>query len=131
MTATRYDRAPGDASGPAQAEAAPLQGVLLYTTGLVLAVILTATSFWAANTSALWAPGVPIGLIVLAIAQMGVHLVFFLHITTAADKANNVLALAFGVLLVFLVMVGSLWIRANLHSNLMPTPELMDLHLQH
>src|SRR5262249_23278594 len=55
-------------------------GVLVYTTGLALAVILTATSFWVTNTSTLWAPGVGLGLAVLAIAQMGVHLVFFLHI---------------------------------------------------
>ena len=66
-------------------------------------MILTATSFWAANTSLLWAPGVPLGLAVLAIAQMGVHLVFFLHITTGSDNTNNVLALAFGMLIVTLV----------------------------
>jgi cytochrome o ubiquinol oxidase operon protein cyoD len=130
MTATRYDRAPGDASGPAHIqEAAP--GVLIYTTGLVLAVILTATSFWAANTSLLWAPGVPLGLAVLAIAQMGVHLVFFLHITTGPDNTNNVLALAFGVLIVTLVVAGSLWIMTNLNQNMMLPAELMDLHMQH
>ncbi len=131
MTATRYDRAPGDASGPAHIQAVALAGVLIYTTGLVLAVILTVTSFWAANTSLLWAPGVPLGLAVLAIAQMGVHLVFFLHITTGPDNANNVLALAFGVLIVTLVIVGSLWIMTNLYQNMMLPAELMDLHMQH
>ena len=131
MTATRYDRAPGDASGPAPTEAAEFPPVLVFTTGLVLAVILTATSFWAANTSALWAPGVPLGLAVLAITQMGVHLVFFLHITTAPDKTNNVLALAYGLFIVFLVMAGSLWIMANLDYNLMLPLELMDVHVQH
>ena len=130
MTATRYDRAPGDASGPAHIQAA-VPGVLIYTTGLVLAVILTATSFWAANTSLLWAPGVPLGLAVLAIAQMGIHLVFFLHITTGPDNANNVLALAFGVLIVTLVIVGSRWIMTNLYQNMALPAELMDLHMQH
>jgi cytochrome o ubiquinol oxidase subunit IV len=33
---------------------------------------------------------------------MGVHVVFFLHITTGPDNTNNVLALAFGVLIVSL-----------------------------
>ncbi len=131
MTATRYDRAPGDASGPAHTQAAALPSVLIYTIGLALAVILTATSFWAANTSLLWAPGVPLGLAVLAIAQMGIHLVFFLHITTGPDNANNVLALAFGVLIVTLVIVGSLWIMTNLYQNMALPPELMDLHMQH
>ena len=94
-------------------------------------MILTATSFWVANTSLLWAPGVAMGLVVLAIAQMGVHLVFFLHITTGSDNTNNVLALAFGLLIVFLVVVGSLWIMTNLNDNMMPMSELMNLQMQH
>jgi cytochrome o ubiquinol oxidase subunit IV len=93
-------------------------------------VVLTITSFWAANTSVLWTPGVPAGLAVLAIAQMGVHLVFFLHITTGADSTNNVLALAFGVLIVFLVLIGSLVIMASLNENMMAHTELLDLHMQ-
>jgi len=60
-----------------------------------VALILTATSFWVANTSLLWPGGVGLGLAVLAIAQMGIHLVFFLHISTGPDSTNNVLALAF------------------------------------
>jgi cytochrome o ubiquinol oxidase operon protein cyoD len=106
-------------------------GFIVYTIGLVLAVVLTATSFWVANTSLLWPPGVPLGLVVLAIAQMGVHLVFFLHITSGPDNTNNVLALAFGVLIVLLVVVGSLWIMFNLNDNMVPAPELMNLHMQH
>jgi cytochrome o ubiquinol oxidase operon protein cyoD len=132
MTDTHYDRAAGDASPFAQGQdrAAP-SGLLIYTVGLFLAVALTATSFWAANTSLLWAPGVPLGLAVLAIAQIGVHLVFFLHITTGRDNTNNVLALAFGMLIVILVIGGSLWIMTNLNANMMPPAELMNLHMQH
>ena len=115
---------------PVLAQEGP-SGALVYTTGLALAIILTATSFWAANTSLLWAPGIALGLVVLAIAQMGVHLVFFLHITTGPDNTNNVLALAFGILIVFLVVVGSLWIMTNLNDHMMPSPELMNLHMQH
>jgi cytochrome o ubiquinol oxidase operon protein cyoD len=126
MTDVRYDRAPGDAAAPSEPS-----GVLIYTTGLFLAVLLTATSFWVANTSLLWGPGVAIGLVVLAIAQMGVHLVFFLHITTGPDNTNNVLALAFGLLIVLLVIAGSLWIMASLNDNMMPPPELTNMHMRH
>jgi cytochrome o ubiquinol oxidase operon protein cyoD len=128
MTEFGLDRAPGDAATRVEFEGAP-PGLLVYTIGLFLAVILTATSFWVANTSLLWAPGVSIGLVVLAIAQMGVHLVFFLHITTGPDNTNNVLALAFGILIVLLVLAGSLWIMRDLDANMMLAPEL--LHLQH
>ena len=50
---------------------------------------------------------------------MGIHLVFFLHITTGPESTNNVLALAFGVLIVALVIIGSILIMANLNANMM------------
>ena len=131
MTDTRYDRAPGDRPILPGMEEEASSGLIIYTIGLVLAVVLTATSFWVANTSLLWPPGVPLGLVVLAIAQMGVHLVFFLHITSGPDNTNNVLALAFGVLIVIIVAAGSLWIMFNLNDNMVPPPELMNLHMQH
>jgi cytochrome o ubiquinol oxidase operon protein cyoD len=102
-----------------------------YVIGLALALILTGVSFWVASTSVLWGPGVATGLVVLAIAQMGVHLVFFLHITTGPDNTNNVLALAFGVLIVFLVMIGTIWIMAHMNANMAPDPALMNLQMQH
>jgi cytochrome o ubiquinol oxidase operon protein cyoD len=131
MSDTPYDRAPGDSSRSADARAGTRSDVGIYTLGLALAVILTGTSFWVANTSLLWPPGVALGLAVLAIAQMGVHLVFFLHITTGPDNTNNVLALAFGVFIVTIIVTGSLWIMANLNDNMMPPAELMNLHMQH
>jgi cytochrome o ubiquinol oxidase subunit IV len=102
-----------------------------YVIGLALALILTGISFWVASTSTLWGPGVAVGLVVLAIAQMGVHLVFFLHITSGPDNTNNVLALAFGVLIVFLVMVGTIWIMAHMDANMAPDPAIMNLQMQH
>ena len=67
------------------------EGVLGYLIGLGLAILLTAVSFFIAGTFLVWRPSVPIALVVLAIAQIGVHLVFFLHITTGPDNVNNVL----------------------------------------
>ena len=101
-----------------------------YVIGLALALVLTGISFWVASTSSLWGPGIAVGLVVLAIAQMGVHLVFFLHITSGPDNTNNVLALAFGVLIVFLVLIGTIWIMAHLAANMGPTPELTNLQMQ-
>ena len=101
-----------------------------YVIGLALALILTGISFWVASTSVLWGPGIATGLVVLAIAQMGVHLVFFLHITSGPDNTNNVLALAFGVLIVFLVMIGTIWIMYHLAANMGPMPEMMNLQMQ-
>ena len=117
------DVAPGDE----QVEGGVGLRVLGYLTGLGLAILLTATSFFVAGTDLVWEPSIPVALVVLAIAQMGAHLVFFLHITTGSDNTNNVLALAFGILIVILVMGGSLWIMANLNHNMMPMDQLMQM----
>src|SRR6478609_1124123 len=115
---------------PGEPHDSMLSETVAYVVGLALALILTGVSFWVASTSSLWGPGVAVGLVVLAIAQMGVHLVFFLHITSGPDNTNNVLALAFGVLIVFLVMIGTIWIMAHLAANMGPTPEMMNLTTQ-
>ena len=104
--------------------------VVAYVMGLGLALLLTGISFWVASTSVIWGPGVATGLVVLAIAQMGVHLVFFLHITSGPDNTNNVLALAFGVLIVFLVMIGTIWIMGHMNANMGVDPNMMNLQMQ-
>jgi len=100
----------------------PTASYLSYTVGLGLAILATIASFVVAQTDLLWAPGIPVGLLVLAIAQIGVHLVFFLHLGSGSESTNNVLALAFGVLVVFLLIGGSIWIIANLNANIMLMP---------
>jgi cytochrome o ubiquinol oxidase subunit IV len=114
------DRAPGS-----REERTLPQEVRGYLLGLGLAVVLTIASFWAVETHAIYRPGAAVALLVLAVAQMGIHLIFFLHITTAPDNANNILALAFGVLIVCLIVFGSIWVILQLNHNMMPLDELM------
>ncbi len=106
------------------------KGIRGYLIGLALALLLTAASFGVLRTHYVWAPAIPIALIVFAIAQMGVHLVFFLHITTGPDNTNNVMALAFGVLIVVLLIGGSLWIMAHLNRNMTQMNETMQMQMQ-
>jgi cytochrome o ubiquinol oxidase subunit IV len=102
-------------------------GARSYLIGLAYALALTGASFWAASTSLVYAPAVPVLLAVLAIAQMGVHLAFFLHISSAPDQANNFLALAFGVFITGLIIFGSMMIMANLNHNMMSMDELIKM----
>jgi cytochrome o ubiquinol oxidase operon protein cyoD len=94
------------------------QGIVGYLIGLALAGGLTAASFYLAGGQFLYGPAIPAALIALAVGQMGVHLVFFLHITTGPESTNNVLALAFGVLIVFLLIAGTLFIMTNLNHHM-------------
>ena len=118
------DNAPGDerldGSGVAH-------GVVGYLVGLALAAGLTAASFYAAGGHFLYGPGVPAALIALAVAQMGVHLVFFLHISTGPESTNNVLALAFGVLIVFLLLAGTIFIMNSLNHHMPPMDKIMSM----
>jgi len=93
-----------------------------YALGLALAVLLTTASFWMSHTGFIYGPALAVGLLVLAVAQIGIHLVFFLHLTTDPDNVNNVLALAFGILIVCLVVFGSIWVMVHLNQNMMPMP---------
>jgi len=114
--------------GPGFMEAADhsvREGIQGYVMGLALAALLTIASFYVLHTSLIWGPGIVVMLVVLAIAQIGVHLVFFMHLTTAPDNTNNVLALAFGVLIVMLIIVGSIWIMAHLNERMMPMSGMM------
>jgi cytochrome o ubiquinol oxidase subunit IV len=122
------DAAPGDLETGEHSVAASVQNYLI---GLALAAGLTVGSFWVASGNGLiYVPGVPMALAALAVAQMGVHLAFFLHITTGPDNTNNALALAFGGLIVGIVIAGSLWIMYHLNANMMVPSSMMDMRMQ-
>jgi cytochrome o ubiquinol oxidase operon protein cyoD len=115
----REDHAPGD-----DPEESAGHWVRNANMGLGFSIVLTVAAFVLAGSHLIYAPAIPVALLVLAIAQMGVHLVFFLHITTGPDNTNNVLALAFGILVVFLIVIGSIWIMDHLAGNMMPMEQM-------
>ena len=117
----RGDIAPGDERGTDEVG----RGLRGYLIGFVLAAGLTAVSFYITRSTLVWTPSIPIALSVLAVAQMGVHLVFFLHMTSGPDNVNNLMALAFGLLIVLLLVLGSLWIMGHLNHHMMPMDQLM------
>jgi cytochrome o ubiquinol oxidase operon protein cyoD len=119
------DRLPGepDEIGPGTLAAE----IRSYLIGLILSIALTVGAFWALGTHLIYGPGIMMAIVVLAVAQMGIHLVFFLHLTTAPDNLNNALALAFGVLIVGLIVFGSVWVMNHLDQNMLPMRQLMQL----
>jgi cytochrome o ubiquinol oxidase subunit IV len=98
-----------------------------YLGGLALAILLTLGSFGVAFTHVVWGPGLPVLLAVLAIAQMGVHLVFFMHVNATEEGENTVLALGFGIFIVGLVVFGSIVIMNNLSAVMPAMDELMKM----
>mgnify|MGYP001209422892 CR=1 FL=1 len=121
---TAHD-APAPATGeraapPPRGGASPVQvrGLL---TGFALSLILTALAFWLVMAEVFAQPGVTVTLILaLALVQIAVHMVFFLHLDTRSEGGWNLLALLFTAVLVLILLVGSLWVMYHLDHHLMP-----------
>ena len=103
----------GDASGHGT-----LKG---YVTGFVLALILTAIPFWLVMGD-VFADAQTTALVIMALAvvQIVVHMVYFLHMNTKSEGGWTMLALIFTVVLVVITLSGSLWVMYHLNHNMMP-----------
>ncbi len=113
--ASRDDERPG-------ASAELRTRLLKYMGGLLLSILLTGVSFWVSATGSVWPGGVPVLLAALAIAQMGVHLLMFLHVSSGPENTNNIMSLAFGVFVVALVIFGSMVIMNSLDARMNDMP---------
>jgi cytochrome o ubiquinol oxidase operon protein cyoD len=96
-----------------------------YLIGFGLAGAMTFAAFAMATHDWLTPASLVAALVVLAIAQMIVHLIFFLHITTAPAQKTNILALLLSLLIISLMVIGSLWIMAQLNTHMVPMDQLM------
>jgi cytochrome o ubiquinol oxidase operon protein cyoD len=98
-----------------------------YVAGYLAAALLTVAAFAAAQSSLLTPASVTAAITVLAIGQMLVHLIFFLHISTTPNQRTNILALMVTLLVILLIVAGSLWIMSHLRSNMMPMDRVMQM----
>ena len=101
-----------------------------YLTGFILSVILTAVPFWLVMAHVITDSRVAAGAVMgLALVQIVVHMVYFLHMNTKSEGGWTMLALIFTIVLVVIALSGSLWIMYHLNSNMMPTmPGMNDMN---
>lgn len=91
-----------------------------YLIGFGLSVVLTAIPFWLVM-SGVFAPQLTGGIIMaFAVAQIVVHMIFFLHMNTRSEGGWTILALIFTLILVVIALTGSLWVMYHLNTNMMP-----------
>jgi cytochrome o ubiquinol oxidase operon protein cyoD len=98
-----------------------------YVIGYVSAIALTIAAFTVAPSTAMAPFSVEAALAVLAIAQMLVHLIFFLHINTAPVQKTNIMAFTATMLIIAIVVIGSIWIMGHLNRNMVPMDHLMQM----
>ena len=92
-----------------------------YVTGFVLSVILTAIPFWLVMGNVIedkLVTGVVI--LVLAMVQIVVHMIYFLHMNTKSEGGWTFLALIFTITIVVITLCGSIWVMHHLNTNMMP-----------
>ena len=92
-----------------------------YMTGFILSVILTAIPFWLVMAKVI--PDNKITTVVVlgvAVVQLLVHMVYFLHLDTTSEGGWNMLALIFTVMLLVIMFSGSLWVMYHMNNNMMP-----------
>jgi cytochrome o ubiquinol oxidase operon protein cyoD len=92
-----------------------------YLTGFVLSVVLTAVPFALVMTGVL-ADKQATALIIMALAvvQIIVHMVYFLHMNARSEGGWSMMALIFTLVLVGIALTGSLWVMYHLVTNMMP-----------
>lgn len=92
-----------------------------YLTGFVLAAILTVIPFWLVMGHVLDSPWLTISIVLLfAIAQILVHIIYFLHLDVHSEDGWNMLAFIFTIVLVVIVLGASIWVMYNENTNMMP-----------
>lgn len=89
-----------------------------YITGFLLAIALTVVPFGLVMSHS--SVGTPLIIAVFALAQIGVHVVFFLHVDRSEEQRWNLTALVFTAIVVCIILGGSIWIMHNLYINMMP-----------
>ena len=91
--------------------------------GSILAIVLTAIPFWLVMTGVLKDPQTTAILIfALALIQIVVHVVYFLHLDTRSEGGWTLLAFLFTVVIVVVTIGGSIWVMYHLNANMMPMP---------
>jgi cytochrome o ubiquinol oxidase operon protein cyoD len=95
-----------------------------YLIGFLLSVVLTAVPFWLVMSGALTPQITGIVIVLLAVVQIMVHTVCFLHVNTRSEGGWTLMAYAFTAVMVLIVIAGSLWIMFHINSNMMPLMEM-------
>lgn len=90
-----------------------------YVIGFLLSVVLTAIAFGAVMFGTLSHQAVITTIFTAAVAQILVHLHYFLHLDFSSEARWNLLAIIFAVLIIALFVVGSLWIMHSLNYRMM------------
>ncbi|MDB5161152.1 MAG: putative cytochrome ubiquinol oxidase chain cyoD, partial [Candidatus Saccharibacteria bacterium] len=89
-----------------------------YTVGFIYSLVLTFTAYIFISNHVFSGNALIGAIIALAIVQLLVQLVFFLHLDRESKPRWNLVVLLFALMVVLIVVIGSLWIMSNLNYHM-------------
>ena len=98
-----------------------------YAIGFLLSVVLTAIPFWLVMTRPLEAGATAAIIMVFAVVQIIVHMVYFLHMNGRSEGGWNMMGLIFTIVIVVIAVAGSVWVMYHLNVNMMPTHDMQTM----
>ncbi len=90
-----------------------------YTIGFILSIILTVIPYFIVVNHMMPVEGIAIAVVLLAIGQLFIQLVFFLHLDRSSEQRWNLITFLFTTLILLILVIGSIWIMWNLNYNMM------------
>ncbi|QHT60867.1 cytochrome o ubiquinol oxidase subunit IV [Paenibacillus lycopersici] len=83
-----------------------------YIIGFILSIVLTVIPLLVVFETSMNKTGVIITIITMAVIQLLVQLLFFMHIREGQGPKYNVMALVLGLFIVVVIVAGSVWIMS-------------------
>jgi cytochrome o ubiquinol oxidase operon protein cyoD len=91
-----------------------------YSVGFALALVLTAVPFILVMTSAMSRTALLVTIGAFAVVQIGVHLVYFLHLNRSSEQRWNLVVFAYTLVILAILVGASVWIMFHLNYTMMP-----------
>ncbi|MEZ5702369.1 MAG: cytochrome o ubiquinol oxidase subunit IV [Burkholderiaceae bacterium] len=92
-----------------------------YMIGFLLSIVLTAVPFWLVMNGVIAERNTAVLVLgALAVIQIVVHMVYFLHMNGKVEGGWTLLSTIFTVVFVAIAIAGTLWVMFHMNNNMMP-----------
>ena len=90
-----------------------------YLVGFLICLVMTAASFALVMAPVFSRPATLLGLVALAVAQIIIQLVYFLHMNRSSEGGWNLASFVFTLVILAIVVALSVWIIWSMHFHMM------------
>jgi cytochrome o ubiquinol oxidase operon protein cyoD len=90
-----------------------------YIIGFILSILLTIVPYVLVVNHILSSDAIIVSIVILAVLQLLVQLIFFLHLSAHPEHRSTLLSFIFTVIVLFILVAGTLWIMYNMNVNMM------------